>query len=189
MSVKPSCPKLSGNFCQGSDASAARGNERYPVYFGPTLPSSQWRCNLHFKGFLSSQFHSDSKERFRNCHKIQTHLVCLGWSPGLWYLETPSWRHCQSKNSPKQQQSKVLGSFKLVLLLPHKMLKNSSFERRIRVLKSWLIRELDSMESFRCQTDSIPGNTARRATILGTWSFNWAAWVIGRQVIKEEGQF
>lgn len=88
--------------------------------------------------------------------------MCLVWVPGLWYLGTPSWRLCQSTNFPKQQESKVLGSFTLVLVLPPKMLKNSGFERRIRVLKSWLVWELDSVESFRCKTDGIPGKHVRK---------------------------
>lgn len=67
-----------------------------------------------------------------------------------------------------------LGSFKLVLLLPPKMLKNSSFERRNRVLKSWLVWELGFMESFGAKLtasqEKLPGGIE---TILGTWPFKW----------------
>lgn len=37
---------------QGRDASAARGDEMSPVYFGPC---SQWRHSLHLKAFLSTK--------------------------------------------------------------------------------------------------------------------------------------
>lgn len=87
-------------YCSDSIRREGHAASNTKPLFSKTKPVSCW---LHTKILENVE---------KNCHKVETYLVCLCWTPRLLNLDPVPWvRPC--RGSPKQQKGKFLVSCKL----------------------------------------------------------------------------